>query len=227
MQGAQKQGKDEPKPAVAQPEATVEKAAEKTVASTHVDKQEPEAVKEKEAPATKKEESHEKKSDSPAALPAASSTGKSDAAATSKDSSPSPIGQPSAAAQPQSPQAVPSASPAPNAKAVGKIKILDFPENIKIEEGEKVTMQVIVKNMGDAALHEVRLLISGLPSSSYAITPEVESIEAGKNVPFTIEFNGAGGAKQHSFKFILSSSDDTQEALSILTVTEKGGDSKK
>ena len=120
-----------------------------------------------------------------------------------------------------------STQPPEPPKEKGRIKVLDYPKKINLELGEKVTMQVILKNEGGDTLQGVRLLISGLPSSAYAIKPTSARIDAGKTSLFTIEFNSNKGPKQHWFKFVVSSEDDTKEMPSVLTIVESSDTAKK
>lgn len=125
--------------------------------------------------------------------------------------------------------AVPAPSPAPEipgetpAFSKGKIAVTLYPDSITIDMNKTVTRQVIIKNIGNDTLHSTQLLIFGLPSEFFTITPGAVDIKAGETQTFKAVFTSGEKSLQYPFRFIISSIDDNAEASSTLSVVGPEG----
>ena|GEM_PF-6301192 len=104
---------------------------------------------------------------------------------------------------------------------IGRARILDYPGFIELKLNETIAKNIIVKNVGDGTLHNVKLTISGLPSYLYLINPKTVDIEPGETATFTVRFKPSLEEKQYSIKFIVSSDEDRKEEPSVLVISKK------
>ena len=100
----------------------------------------------------------------------------------------------------------------------GKIQIVDYPDKIKINTEETKNVSVLIKNIGEGTLHNVKLLISGLPLDSYSVSPKILDLSSKALDTFNLDFGPFQEAKQYIVKFVVSSDEDTKESSFILTV---------
>jgi heme/copper-type cytochrome/quinol oxidase subunit 2 len=103
----------------------------------------------------------------------------------------------------------------------GVLQVIDYPENIKVFQGETIEKEIKVKNTGSSALHNVEVLIEGLPLEIYSITPKKIDILAKDIQTFKIIFSANNESKQYFFKFKINSDEAKEELASVLSVEEK------
>nr|MBA4404791.1 hypothetical protein [Nanoarchaeum sp.] len=100
----------------------------------------------------------------------------------------------------------------------GIIQIVDYPSNIIIISGEDKTEDIIIKNAGNKTLHNVKVIISGLPLEFYSITPNEVDIEPMSTQTYTVVFTPTEEINKYFFKFIISSDEVNKDENAVLQV---------
>jgi uncharacterized membrane protein len=123
-------------------------------------------------------------------------------------------------APPPAPPAVPPAPPVVE-KEVNKISIIEYPMDIGIESGWARYPTVKVKNTGNTVLHNIKLIITGLPKAWLLIEPGViESLRPNEVAVFSLRITVPSGekTKEYPFKIIALSNETSDEKTGMLFV---------
>lgn len=104
---------------------------------------------------------------------------------------------------------------------IGKIQLIDYPENIKIKPGESISKEIIIKNVGNDTLHNVQILILGLPLELYTISPKTIDIAPKDIGKFVFIISPIKTPQKYMFAFVVNAIEGTKEASSILIVEDE------
>ncbi len=106
-------------------------------------------------------------------------------------------------------------------KEVSRINILEYPSDIGIESGWARYPIIKVKNIGNTILHNIKLLITGLPKSWFVIEPEIiESLKPNEVAIFSLRITIPSGekTKEYPFKIIAISNETSDDKTGVLFV---------
>jgi hypothetical protein len=135
---------------------------------------------------------------------------------------PTTIPSPPAAPEGEGPTAPEGLAAVPPAeKEVNKISITEYPTDIGIESGWARYPTVKVKNTGNTILHNIKLIITGIPKSWVIIEPEsIESLKPNEVAVFSLRILVPAGekTKEYPFKIIALSNETSDDKISVLFV---------
>ncbi|MCS7134874.1 MAG: hypothetical protein NZ893_00325, partial [Candidatus Aenigmarchaeota archaeon] len=116
---------------------------------------------------------------------------------------------------------VPPLAPVVEEEAISKISIVEYPIEIGVESGWSRYPTIKVKNIGNTVLHNIKILITGIPKKWFLIEPEViDSLRLNEVAIFSLRITVPSGEKtrEYPFKIVAISNETIDEKTSVLFV---------
>lgn len=100
---------------------------------------------------------------------------------------------------------------------------ISFPDTIKVKRGENLTQEFSLRNTGQTNLYDLRLSLSGIPSSYYNVTSEIERLKMDEERKLLIDFFIPSDAeiKTSSVSLTISNDNIYEEKIFGFTVEEE------
>jgi hypothetical protein len=104
---------------------------------------------------------------------------------------------------------------------LGEIKIIEYPTNISIYQGDFGYYLIKIMNVGGTTLHEVKVLIEGIPEEWYEIMPEeTDTLKANETKTYILKIKVPIDARPDSYPLYItaSSKESVEKVSSVLNV---------
>jgi hypothetical protein len=104
----------------------------------------------------------------------------------------------------------------------GEISIMNLPNKIEVSLNQESRIVIKIKNNCNEDLHNVKLMITGLPLNSYSISPDNYNIvNREEEKEFMIIINPDSGIKEQDVKLTIISDEESKDVVSTLVIKEE------